>query len=485
MDTVNKENNKEVDTELQEAAAGLVDNNDPIVVVTTAKTANSVRPSGSTMHAVKRKTVTTIRHSISRSGDETVNNDEIWVKPTDDKSTPFPFGKTRRVPYFWFNRFLFCCSLTFFFYFAVQIVKEYIDSRTNPPTSTKWQHGADQLFPGMAFCMHQTTKATQPSLEPLFAVFHDQTDEGTTGIDYGSLLKRIDCNNRTGTTNSTTSLLWDDDGLNNGDGGSGSGNTTTTDERYDKVARQCWILDDYEFAAFNISSTCTHRNTLNIGFYFNKSLYDPNVMLVGVDGYLYQQGQSDQFIDEICSSLSNPVAEQCTNNMMQMKAVANSDVDPGGVVNNNVNGNGNEDGNGKCESAFRLDTFISTNGLSNSISMERSQIQQSPVCPDSKNDRIHWNPQSTVANHNVNYQIPPNDRNITMKSSMDELQSTIFMEFLFRNGDIMVTKYKTESFASMFGSLGGWWGFLSDGWGILTVVMIIEETINWIIATKF
>jgi hypothetical protein len=78
-----------------------------------------------------------------------------------------------------------------------------------------------------------------------------------------------------------------------------------------------------------------------------------------------------------------------------------------------------------------------------------------PTCA-SDDTRVHWNPQSMVSNHNILYQTPTNDRNITLQDDDVTLQSTVLMHFQFRNGDISKTTYITQTFGTMFGSLGGW-----------------------------
>jgi hypothetical protein len=273
--------------------------------------------------------------------EEEEEEEEDWITPTT-KNPKFPFK--RRAPYFWFNRlcFLFCLGL--FLLFSVQIISDYIKQKENPPTSSFIKSGLKQDFPGMAFCMHQTSKAYQPDLEPLFALYDDGSTNGGNGIDITTKLKRTECN---GTYSSSTT--------------SSPSNSSDNNDNGVLQPAKCWYLDDY-YSAFNTSTieteSCAHRNTISLGFYFNISEYDPNVMLIGVDGYLFQPNESNAVVSKLCQQLNNPSVRSCSNSMMTMKELKEEGVDYNA-----------------CKTGLHMDTFFSTNKLSNIITLERSEVR--------------------------------------------------------------------------------------------------------------
>jgi len=374
-------------------------------------------------------------HHHHRNNDYDDEDGEAWVKPTD-VNPKFPFGHTRRAPYFWFNRCCFVFSFVLFWYFAIQIYKQYFEQMRHPPTSRNYVSGTDQEFPGMAFCLHQTSKTEQPPLEPLWA----SLDHG--GPDQLNILESfqaVDC----ATSTSGRPL-------------------NATDQN------KCWYLKD-GFAAFNTSAvyeneSCAHVNDLSVAFYFNISEYSPFPLLVGLDGYLFPQAKAQVVVDRICEAMNNPYTRQCSNCMTHPES--EHELDKQG-----------------CRKTLHIDQFYATNRLVNLITLQRRESQTSPKC--SVMDKVHWDPQTVVSNRNVNYQIPKNPRNITTLSNEQELESTIMMSFRFRDGDIDTTNFNFQSFGTMFGALGGWWGFLSDGYGYISVLFMVEELINYFRATRF
>jgi len=178
---------------------------------------------------------TAITSTITASSTATKNEDdeEDWVKPTS-KDPKFPYCYVRRAPYFWFNRLCFLFSLGFFLFISHQIIEDYIQQKENPPTSTTYKSGLTQDFPGMAFCMHQTPKAYQPDLEPLFALYDNGSTNGGNGIDITTKLKRTECNgtyssNSNGNSSDTSTLLP-------------TINSSSTDGVLQPA--RCWYIDD-------------------------------------------------------------------------------------------------------------------------------------------------------------------------------------------------------------------------------------------------
>ena len=332
-----------------------------------------------------------------------------WVKPTD-KGPEFPFFKQRREPWFWFNNVCFLIAFGAFLYFTVTIVQDFIKNQNDPPTATNFNNGLQQLFPGMAFCLHQAVDVEQPDLEPSFAFY----DTGIDEIDITSQLKPVTCPLKQSTTNSIPS---------------------------------CWYLDG-NFSAFEYSSptTCVHRNSITMGLNFNSSDYSSEVMLIGVDGYLFLSGKSAQIFDAACKDMFPP---SCSS-----LAPIDEECSPG-------------------QTDLSLEVFFATNRLSNLIFLSRSEVQSAPRCDQYK---VRWRPQTIVSNYNPNFFAKIN-------LTEADAENTVLLHFQFVTSDIVKTTYNPQSGPSMFGSLSGWFGFLSDGWGILSLLFICEELTNYLRAT--
>mmetsp|Transcript_18421 Transcript_18421/g.40122 ORF Transcript_18421/g.40122 Transcript_18421/m.40122 type:complete len:366 (-) Transcript_18421:173-1270(-) len=322
----------------------------------------------------------------------------------------FPFFRERREPWFWFNNICFLVALAFFLYFLTTIVRDFIKQKNDPPTATNLNNGMSQNFPGMAFCTHQADQMEQPDLEPLFAVY----DNGVEVVDVSSQLRKLECP------------------------------STTT-----KQPPGCWYLDGNfpGFVGTTSPSTCVHRNSMSIGVSLDLTQYSAEVLLVGVDGYLFLSGKSEEIIESACNnefppkcSSLIPIDEECSPDTTDLS----------------------------------LDTFFATNFLSNLITMERTEIQRSPRCDQ---DVVRWNPQVAASNFNPNF-FTKNNITIT------DAASAVIMHVQFANSYIAKTTFNPQSGTSMFGSLSGWFGFLSDGWGIMSLLFMVEELLNYFRASR-
>ena len=335
--------------------------------------------------------------------------DDVSCSRSHGRRKEFPFFKERRDPFFWFNNVCFLIAFGAFVYFTITIVWDFINQRNNPPTATNVVTDAKQLFPGMAFCIHEPDdQPDQSVLLPLFAEYNN----GFEAVDVTSQFKKVEC--------------------------------PATPPRTD-----CWYLDG-NFSAFQFSSpnTCSHRNSISIGLGFNGTLYSPNVMLVGVDGYLFLSGRSEQVINSACGD----EFPTCSSLVPIDEA----------------------DDCGPDKRDLRLNYFFATSALSNLVSLERSERQAGPQCSDSL---VQWNPTTSLSNYNPAYFL---SRNI----SISDAESAVLMHIQFSSPTVAKTTYNPQSGPSMFGSLSGWFGFLSDGWGIISLLFIFEELANWVRAVR-
>mmetsp|Transcript_19070 Transcript_19070/g.30748 ORF Transcript_19070/g.30748 Transcript_19070/m.30748 type:complete len:94 (+) Transcript_19070:423-704(+) len=81
---------------------------------------------------------------------------------------------------------------------------------------------------------------------------------------------------------------------------------------------------------------------------------------------------------------------------------------------------------------------------------------------------VRWHPQGSVLAFNPN----------ALKSIFgftEVSESVVAMEFQFNTPQVTKTWFNPISGQSMFGSLSGWFGFLSDGWGILSLLYACER----------
>lgn len=325
-------------------------------------------------------------------------------RSSSSKKPPFPYFRERRDPFFWFNNVCFLIAFGAFVYFTITIVWDFINQRNDPPTATNRVMEPKQRFPGMAFCTHQAHEIDQPALVPLFAEF----DNGTEVVDVSSHFKKVECPST-------------------------------------RLEAGCWYLDG-DFSAFQFSSpnTCSHRNSLTIGLSFNWTQYSSDVMLVGVDGYLFRSGKSDQIINSACGD----EFPTCST----LVPIDESD----------------ECGPDKAD--LSLDYFFATNALSNLVLLLRTERQSSPRCKESL---IQWNPTTSLSNYNPAFFLGKN-------ISLADAESAVLMHIQFSSPTVAKTTYNPQSGPSMFGSLSGWFGFLSDGWGIISLLFIVEELTNWL-----
>jgi hypothetical protein len=255
----------------------------------------------------------------------------------------------------------------------------------------------------MAFCIHRgldpNPKRTQPDLQPLFASF-DNGDDNI--LDITDQLKQIDC------------------------------------PRTPKN-QKCWYLEG-TFPAFDTKTCIIRRNGISVGFTFNLTEYSSEVSLLGIDGFLFEPQQREQFFGLACRDTDF----KCSGDML---------------LNNDDN----------CEGDMSFESFFATTVTSNLIQLHRSETQASARCDTTI---VQWNAATVAVNVNPNFL---ESLNVTVTDSA----STVLMDFQFFSTDIVKTTYNPQSGVSMFGSLSGWFGFLSDGWGILSLLFIVEEIITY------
>jgi len=57
----------------------------------------------------------------------------------------------------------------------------------------------------------------------------------------------------------------------------------------------------------------------------------------------------------------------------------------------------------------------------------------------------------------------------------DKVKSLVYVYMIYSDNQILRTSSKKVQFSTYFGSLGGWLGLLSDGWGLFSILFMIEK----------
>ena len=203
---------------------------------------------------------------------------------------------------------------------------------------------------------------------------------------------------------------------------------------------KCWHLEGNYSAFDTTTGDFIGRNGISLGFTFNLTEYSNEASLLGVDGYLFEHFEN--FLEVFYP--------QCAG--------------AGTALPTKYNCRGDYKG-------FGVESFFATTTTNNLIQLRRSETQAHPRCDTTL---VHWNPSIASAIVNPNWL---DAMNVTVTDT--ESTSTVLMDIQFYNFDISKTTFNPQSGVSMFGSLSGWFGFLSDGWGILSLLFIVEELITY------
>lgn len=118
-----------------------------------------------------------------------------------------------------------------------------------------------------------------------------------------------------------------------------------------------------------------------------------------------------------------------------------------------------------------FESFFATTNMNNLIQLHRSEEEVSAQCDATI---VQWN-HTQVAANNINKRFLADKMNVTIPDP----ESTVIMDFQFFSADIKRTTYNPQNGVTLLGSLSGWFGFLSDGWGILSLLFIAKETFTY------
>ena len=207
----------------------------------------------------------------------------------------------------------------------------------------------------------------------------------------------------------------------------------------DGQSNNCIILDG-DFPAFSADpddiSSCGGANSIAIVLDVNLDSYGNRTWFAGIEGYLFTPGSGADIAEAFCATS----APSCQS------SVPTSDDCPEDV------------------SAVAFEPFVASSSQGTHISLKRTEIQLAPNCGQTL---LSWNPIGTTM-HFVPSSLISRGLNVS--------DSVVFLSFEFVGPRVSKTTYNPISGQSMFGSLSGWFGFLTDGWGAISILFFTERT---------
>lgn len=383
---------------------------------------------------------------VEKEGSREVNEeDDSWYKAKDGS-----FFLERREPFFYFN--LLICSITFsiFLYFTYSITTDYMRQQNNPPTATKTLIDLTQQLPAVMICNNDPTAP----ITLLHADFHANAVGGGEKIELTEHIQPVIC-------------PMNEDPLFNATNITSSGVNSTDPLFSIQQQRSCIQLDfhDDNFSAFadiDSDSLCLGDNSFQFVFDIHRERYSNDTLAVGAVGYLHLPGEGERMIDKLICQLPIPECKKLEEEL----------------------GDNNECSDDLQASSF--DQFYVSVNAGSKILLQRSEIQYKPRC---EQFQVSWNPTTMIMQLNDNaykklvldgYENNSMDFTTQVQSlRFDSVETIVYIEISFQNPRVSKTTFNPISGQSMFGSLSGWYGFLSDGWGCISFVYFLERTIMY------
>mmetsp|Transcript_6791 Transcript_6791/g.15203 ORF Transcript_6791/g.15203 Transcript_6791/m.15203 type:complete len:402 (-) Transcript_6791:42-1247(-) len=302
------------------------------------------------------------------------------------------FGRKLLTPYKClpvFNILILLALFGFFIFNAQNIIKDYLESQKNPPSSIKVVDGEEILFPVILIC------------NSIYNVNMSYVGEGP-------LYSGANCSDVQGC-----------------DSYFGWVNITSTGGNSDR--QHCLLVDASSLPGVhsldNLDLTNgTRFETLQISLDIDDLASTPDDPFVGVEIYVY----SKITYEDIGPVLVPETSTETVVNQQALLALA----DGGNIA-------------GVLQySAFKL-------------SLVKTEVANEALSP------FHAYTLNTAS-------APLNPKFL-------KTDSMIVLEFAFSSSRVTTISFAPSSFSSFFGSLGGWIGVCSDGWGVLTLVFFFEK----------
>ena len=192
--------------------------------------------------------------------------------------------------------------------------------------------------------------------------------------------------------------------------------------------------------------SCVGINSIWLALEIDASSYFNSTLFLGADMYLFQPGNGDNFVDAFC----NIAVPRC-------RSLASGF----GTCSENI-------------SSLTFDFTPVTSAIGTVVDLSTSQTENSPSC---RVDTQSFNPTVTNLAFNpaaLEYYFGDN-------ISQVDPNNLIAVSIQFRDSRISETSFTPISAQSMFGSLSGWFGFLTDGWGVISILYAVERTLLYLI----
>lgn len=195
----------------------------------------------------------------------------------------------------------------------------------------------------------------------------------------------------------------------------------------------CYSLAGSNFTAFqtDMDGTCRSQYTLRVTFDPQLQFYSNGSLAHGVWVILHQPLKRDLVLKDWCNS----VKSSC-GNLADRTDTCSSDI-----------------------SDLAYEQLMASSGFLNSISLETVQRQFSPSCGQIV---TKWNPNQFLARSTFGDQY-------------------VDLMFVISQPVIQVVTYSPISVLTFWGSLAGWFGALSDGWGLLSVLFCVERITAYVL----
>eukprot|EP00189_Rhodosorus_marinus_P007350 CAMPEP_0184753268 /NCGR_PEP_ID=MMETSP0315-20130426/44012_1 /TAXON_ID=101924 /ORGANISM="Rhodosorus marinus, Strain UTEX LB 2760" /LENGTH=444 /DNA_ID=CAMNT_0027232639 /DNA_START=189 /DNA_END=1523 /DNA_ORIENTATION=+ len=183
-------------------------------------------------------------------------------------------------------------------------------------------------------------------------------------------------------------------------------------------------------------SFCQGQNELYFYLDVNPDLYDSRTSALGVS-VLLQDSELIEGLDfcelRVCTTVTGSEVDLCNR--------SDEFLNPGFDV---------------------LDASVNAETL---VTLQKSVTEDLLSCDRSF---TRWNPVTVLSVPNPKF---------TAEVLGDETAATrlVQLHVRFRSPFIQTTRFESQSFASMIGSMAGWFGFLSDGWGVISLLFILEK----------
>ena len=299
-----------------------------------------------------------------------------------------------------------------FLYLAIGIIIEYVESRRNPPAVVEFFTDKTQLLPGFVLCNYDFSVPLSSYVYT--SLLSEQTIGGAGNLTYYG-------------TDGTTSAF---------------------PVPYEKhlecpgvgTIESCLVFD-MPLDAFVETDLCTERISLNIALTLNTSAYSPFAMGLGTIGYLFD---TEPYADIGGVPQELLCAEQALASCAGTGS--NNDVD---------------------SISCNLPTQTEVSAPAGSATILKLTRMETKNTKCNKYETT-WSSSTQSARLNPQF--------LSMLGYESDADEYAFLSLEVSSSTFRQISYRPISWKAMFGSIAGWFGALSDGWGIITLILMLQAT---------